>query len=92
MISTIIIVLRLVALFIIWPSILDDDINQVGPGEKLGMSLDTSDTLVALVSINLAFHDLTLMPLLSKNLTCHQPLEFWFGLVALVSKSMICFE
>ena len=25
--------------------------NQVGPGEKLGMSLDTSDTLVALVSI-----------------------------------------
>ena len=28
----------------------DHDANQVGPGEKFAMSLDTSDTLVALVS------------------------------------------
>ena len=35
----------------------EHDIGQVGPGEKLGMSLDTSDTLVALVSVNFALHD-----------------------------------
>ena len=33
----------------------ENDTNQVGPGEKLGMSLDTSDTLVALVSLNFVF-------------------------------------